>query len=365
MNLESLVSYTSWSVLTATFLLVLHLTIGGVTLSAILHLCSAKWRYHVRGIAVSLFALYPLAFVLLLILLGAGLMGHGPLLWIGGGEEPGAEHHALNGWHNPAFLAAREILGLLFIGWLYRRYIQLQEVSERSEGDWERFKMTANFIPVAHVLYGTMIGWDWEMTMLPFWESSVYGMYHFVSNFGMLLSSMVVICYVLVRGNHLRKALPDFIFNYFAQMMLAFTILWTYLFFAQYLTIWYGNLPHERNRIENMLGGDYSVLWWTFFVMKFAIPFVFLVFTYFRHSRVSILRIACSIIIGTWIERFTWIAGSVHTGDFEHAAYPFTHVFDVVAFLAVVLVGRYLVLRKLEKNDIIRIPLAGPAARAA
>jgi hypothetical protein len=358
MNGEHLVSFASWSVLTADFLVLLHLTIGGVTLSAILHLASAKWRYRVRDIAGSMFALYPLVFVLLVVLL---LGRHYTFAWMGAGAHEGGEAHPLNGWHNPAFLAAREILGLLVVGWLYRRYLVLQKVSERSEADWERFKMTANFVPVAHVLYGTMVAWDFEMTMLPSWESSVYGMYHFVSNFGMFLSTLVALGYVLSRRGRLRDPWPDIQYNYLAQLMLGFTILWTYLFFAQYLTIWYGNLPHERNRIENMVNGDYSVLWWTFFTMKFLIPFCFLVFTYFRHSPVSIFRIALVIMIGTWIERFTWIAGSVQSGAFERAHMPFTSPFDVVVTIVVIAVATVLVRRALGRNEVTVGPVGGAA----
>ncbi len=359
MNLAS-IPFASWAVLTATFLIVLHLTIAGVTLAAILHLANAKWRYNVRNIAISLFGLYPLAFVLLIVLL---LARHAVFPWMG--EAAGAGEHPLNLWHAPAFFAAREILGLLLVGWLYRRFIRLQAVSERSEEDWERFKATANFIPVAHVLYGTMVAWDFEMTMVPFWESSVYGVYHFVSNFGMFLATMVVLCYTLSRGKRLRTPLPDHILNYFAQMMLAFTILWTYLFFAQYLTIWYGNLPDERNRIDNMINGDYSTLWWSFFVMKFLIPFVLLVFTYFRHSPVSIFRIAIIIIAGTWIERFTWIAGSYPAGPFEAAHYPFTNAFDVVVVVLVALAAGLLVRRTLARNEVTRAELGAPGVRTA
>ena len=57
-------SYSNWSVLTVNFLVVLYLALGGVTLSAILHLAGARWRYEVRLLASSLFALFPLAFVL-------------------------------------------------------------------------------------------------------------------------------------------------------------------------------------------------------------------------------------------------------------------------------------------------------------
>jgi hypothetical protein len=348
MSEHLLIPFASWSVLTVNFLLLLHLTIGGVTLSAILHLSSAKWRYKVRDMAGSLFALYPLVFVLLVVLL---LARTETFPWAGGHVHG---NHPLNGWHNPVFLTLRELGGLAVMGWLYRRYLQLQDISERSEADWERFKFTANFVPVAHVLYGTMVAWDFEMTMLPSWESSVYGMYHIVSNFGMFLACMVLMGYVLTRRKQLVAGWSDTIFNYFGQFMLAFTILWTYLYFAQYLTIWYGNLPHERDRMDYMIGSDLGVLWWTFLVMKFFIPFCFLVFTYFRHSPSSIYRIALSILVGTWIERYVWIAGSVPVGEFDNAHIPFTAVFDVLVTVvvfaaAVALVHKSLVARGVAK----------------
>lgn len=365
MNGEPLIPFASWSVLTADFLLLLHLTIGGVTFSALLHLASARWRYRVRDLAGALFALYPLVAVLLVILL---LARHETFAWLGAAAHQGAlgEHadHALNGWHAYWFLCAREVGGLAVVGWLYARYLRLQKVSERSEADWERFKFAAYFIPVAHVVFGTMVAWDFEMTMVPSWESSVYGMYHFVSNFGMFLATMAVLSYVLTRRGRLREPMPDYVLNFFAQMMLAFTILWTYLFFAQYLTIWYGNLPHERDRIEHMVNGDYAVLWWTFFVMKFAIPFCLLVFTYFRHSPSSIFRIGLSIIIGTWIERFTWIAGSVDTGSFVRAHLPFTSPFDVIATLIVAAAAFFLVRRRLALDGVTVPAPAGTAAAA-
>jgi hypothetical protein len=52
-----MVPFASWSILTADFLIVLYFMLGGVTLAANLHLSSAKWRYDVRNIAVSLLGL--------------------------------------------------------------------------------------------------------------------------------------------------------------------------------------------------------------------------------------------------------------------------------------------------------------------
>ena len=73
-------SFASWSVLTVDFLVVLHLALGGVTLAALLHLVNAKWRFEVRYFSVSFFALFPLAFCLLLILL---LNGAKTFPWVG------------------------------------------------------------------------------------------------------------------------------------------------------------------------------------------------------------------------------------------------------------------------------------------
>ncbi len=354
-----MIPFANWSVLTADFLIVLHLTLGGVTLAALLHLVNAKWRYEVRKVAVSLFGLYPLALLLLLVLLAAGSE---TFPWMAAGGA--GEHHHLNGWHDRIFLWAREVGGMLLVGWLYRRFIRLQAVSERSEEDWQRFKFTANWIPVAHVIYGTMIAWDFEMTMMPSWHSSIYGMYHFVSNFGMTLSVIVVLLYWLNRGGALAEATHERIYNYFAQMMLAFTILWTYLYFAQYLTMWYGNLPHERNRIEGMMSTDLGTLWWSFLVLKFAIPFVLLVFTYFRHSPSSIYRIGVGILVGTWIERYTWIAGSHPPSAFEDAHVPMSSAFDIVVTVAVVGVGAWLIRRSLAANGATgpRAPAGEPVA---
>jgi hypothetical protein len=55
--------FASWSVLTVDFLVVLHLALGGVTLAALLHLVNARWRFEIRYLSVSLFALFPLAFL--------------------------------------------------------------------------------------------------------------------------------------------------------------------------------------------------------------------------------------------------------------------------------------------------------------
>lgn len=336
-------SYSNWSVLTACFVLVTYLALSGVALCAVLYLVGAKWRAQVRPLAVSLYALFPLAFVLLLILLAGG---EHTFPWIGHVTHGEAVH--MPGWYTLPLLIAREILGMLTVMFVWRLFIKRQEVSERSEEDRAKFHHVACWVPFFTVLYATMVAWDFEMTLKPSWHSAIYGMQNLVSNFGMFLAFMLIWIYVLNTRDRLVKKVEYFVYNYLAQMMLAFTLLWMYTFFAQYLTIWYGNLGVERDRIDGMQNGDYSVLWWAMVAMKFVIPFASLCFPVTRHNPQATVAVAACIIVGTLFERYVWISGVNGTGTMPVVAV-------IVVGGAVVAAGYYLVRNTLLRNNLIKV----------
>jgi hypothetical protein len=337
-----MISYSNWSVLTVSFLVVLYLALGGVTLSAVLHLVGAQWRYEIRRLAVSLFALFPLAFVLLIILL---VGGEKTFPWLSTATEHG---HHLPAWHNYTFLVTRQVLGMLAVMTIFWVFIKRQEVSDRSKEDQQRFHNIANWIPYTFVLYGTMIAWDFEMTLVPSWHSAIYGMQHFISNFNMFMAFLVTWIYVLNTRGKLVRPVEDYVYNYLAQMMFAFTLLFIYTFFAQYLVIWYPNLPNEVDRVMGMQNGDYSVLWWSMITLKFIIPFTVLAMRPSRHSPPIILTVAASIIVGTLFERYVWISGVNGTGTI-----PVFAVLVIVPVLAVI--GFLLVRRMMARSQLIKV----------
>jgi hypothetical protein len=333
------ISFASWSVLTVDFLIVLHLSLAGVTLAALLHLVNAKWRFDIRLISVSFFSLFPLAFLLLLVLLYGGSL---TFPWVGSFET-------LPKWNNLGFLAAREILAFLAVGALYGYFIRLQGKAEQSPAEMHQFRLVAMLIPFAHVLFCTLVAWDFEMTLLPDWESSIFAMYHFVSAFGMFLSVLVITLYLLEKSGAFIVAPPSFLYNYIAQMLLAFSILWVYTFFAQYLIIWYGNLPEETERLFRMQDGYYGPLFWTFFVLKFVVPFPILVFPYSRHTPKVIIGVASSIALGSWIERYTWISGT-----YPSSHMPMTGLFDVGVTVLVFGLAVVILRSALRRRELIR-----------
>ncbi|MEW6562845.1 MAG: hypothetical protein AB1400_06395 [Pseudomonadota bacterium] len=335
-------SYSNWSVLSVNFLVVLYLALSGVALCSVLYLVNAKWRYEVRQLSVSLFALFPLAFVLLLILLAGG---EHTFPWIG--HTSHGENVHMPGWYTLPLLAAREIIGMVVVMALCWVFIKRQEVSERSEEDRERFHDIATWIPFFYVLYGTMVAWDFEMTLVPSWHSAIYGMQTIVSNFDMFLAFMVIWIYILNTRDKLVTQVKEYIYNYIAQMLLAFTLLWVYTFFAQYLTIWYGNLPDETVRVFGMQDGNYGFFWWSVIVLKFVIPFVTFCFPGPRHNPQVIVGVAAGIVIGTIFERFVWVAGVDANG-----AVPVVAFIGVTAVVAGI--GFVLVRNAMRRNHLIK-----------
>jgi hypothetical protein len=328
--------------LSVNFLVVLYLTLSGVALCSVLYLVSAKWRFEIRQLSVALFALFPLALVLLIILL---VGSEHTFPWIG--HTTHGEDLHMPGWYTLPLLATREIIGFIFVSYLCWVFIKRQDLSEHSAEDASRFHHIATWIPFFYVLYGTMVAWDFEMTLKPSWHSAIYGMQNIVSNFGMFLAFLTIWIYVLNTRDKLVHPVKEYIYNYLAQMMMSFTLLWMYTFFAQYLTIWYGNLGDEVDRVMGMQNGDYSVLWWSMVFLKFVIPFVALAFPFTRHSPQATVAVAVGIVVGTLCERYTWIAGINGTGTIPL-------LWGIVVSGIVIAVGYLLVSKALHRRNLIK-----------
>lgn len=341
-------NFGSWSVLTTNFLIVIYLALAGVTFASILHLVNGKWRFQVRYYAVSLAGLFPLALALLLILLYGG---ENTFQWLASAHDEGSH---LSGWHNYTFLVMRQILGLVAVMGFFALFIKYQHLTTTTD-DYtvhRRFRNIALMIPFFYVLYGTMLAWDFEMTMIPGWHSASYGVYQFVSMFHFFLAFFAIMLFMLKRSGKVNVPYKPFVFNYLAQMMLGFTILWTYFYFTQYLIMWYGRLPEEMDRFYSMMTNDLAPLWWAFLVLKFFIPFLtFATWTPNRHNPNVIVAVACCILVGTWIERYTWISGSV-SSEFYHL--PMTSIFDIIVTLVVIALGWFSVRTVMTRYGLIR-----------
>lgn len=315
--------FGSWSVLTTNFLIILYLALGGAIFPVILQLTGAtRWRAQVGFLAGTCTVLFPIAFVLLIILL---LNGEMTFPWLKAAQEGDAH---LGGWHNYKFLVARELIGFFIVSGLSVAAIRCQYLAEAdpSNHNPERFGRLAILMPFAYVIYGTMIAWDFEMTLQPGWHSASYGAYQFQSAFHGFLGFFAMMLYFLDRSGRLTRPFEPKIFNYMAQFILAMSIMWVYFYFTQYLVMWYGRLPNDMERYWRMIEEGYMFIGMVFLALKFVIPFCVFLFKRNRHSPATIMVVGFCVILGTWIERYVWISGAV-ASDLYHI--PLSATFDI------------------------------------
>jgi Ni/Fe-hydrogenase subunit HybB-like protein len=188
------------------------------------------------------------------------------------------------------------------------------------------------------------------MTQVPRWWSPIYAPYHFESMLRMFLAFFIVSLFVLRQRDSLKRRINDYVFNYVAQIMLALTIIWTYLFFMQYLIMWYGDLPEEIARYHNMMDGPNWFIFWAFFLLNSFIPFLMLIFYTMRHSPALMLIPASSILMGTFLERYMWII-SGHADDIDHTPFLSSWV-DVAITVTVFAIGCFLWDRQMKKDGL-------------
>ena len=148
------------------------------------------------------------------------------------------------GYLNPTFFLIRAAIYLAgWIGYreLSRRLSLAQDKADDNRNFIKNFRWSAGFL-VFYLISESMMSWDWIMSLDPHWFSTLFGWYVFASMFvsGITVIAMVTI-YLKSRGY-----LPDVNDSHIhdlAKFMFGISIFWTYLWFSQFMLIWYANIP--------------------------------------------------------------------------------------------------------------------------
>ena len=150
------------------------------------------------------------------------------------------------GYLNPTFFLVRAAIFLG--GWIaYRQYSRKLSLAQDASDDNSKFKLnfriSAAFL-VFYLISESMMSWDWIMSLDPHWFSTLFGWYVFAS---MFVSGITVIAMVTIylKSKGLLPEVNDSHIHDLAKFMFGISIFWTYLWFSQFMLIWYANIPEE------------------------------------------------------------------------------------------------------------------------
>ena len=327
-------SIRAWQSLLVNFLFFGGLAQAGVCISAIMQVTSSRWGRGLKRTAEATAAFYPIAFVLLLVLL-AGVTAWAP--WV---HEP---VEAKTPWLNVPFFVSRQLLGFLVLTGISLRYVyrslrpdigQLDQSGERPATGFSRRLIAGwqgihseretaqtsqgRLAPAVLIAYGwifTLVAFDFFMSLDPHWFSTLAGGYYFIGNLFIGLAFMSIIA-VWSRD---RLQLTDYIGSHqlhdIGKLLFGFSILWAYMFWSQYLVIWYGDLAEETEFIYHRMHGAWAPVAWTVFAMAFVIPFVVLLSRAVKTSARGLTLIALVAFVGMWLERFILVSPSLWHGE--------------------------------------------------
>src|SRR3984885_9499505 len=210
----------------------------------------------------------------------------------------------------PDFALARD----KFSGWRKRFYGILSLGWRGTQRQWHRLEtamqiMAIIIIPVA-VSVHTIVSWDFAMTPVPMWHSTIFAPYFVAGAIFSGIAALIIAMALLRKFLHLEEYLLRVHFENLGKLLLVMSLLWFYFVFAERLTAWYGNEPSEMTVFWVTQTGSHSPLFWLMVVCNFVVPFPILAIKKFRTITGTVIA-SIGVVIGMWLERFLIIVPSL------------------------------------------------------
>jgi len=198
------------------------------------------------------------------------------------------------------------------LGWKMRkrsRSLDEKPLASKEEGKkyiWNSTVWAALFIVVFALTVMSSIPWLWLMSIDAHWYSTMYSWYTFASTF---VAGMSLICLFVVymKNNGYLELTNEEHLHDIGKFMFAFSIFWTYLWFSQFMLIWYSNQPEETTYFKSRAEGIYSGIFWLMFIINFLAPILILMKRGSKRNYGTITFMALLIIFGHWLDFYQMV----------------------------------------------------------
>jgi len=310
-------------------------------------LAYAGWYVQFKRVWESMYQFLPVGLILMLVIAGGLFMGY----------------HHLYEWNDSAIVAEDVILQgkasflnkywytfgtLLIVGswfFFFGRPLRKLSLAEDREGTTDfrhhrKMKVyAAVFLPVAGFTSAAMI-WQWVMSLDPHWYSTLFAWYATASMFVAMMSLTVMLLYYLKGLGYFPTVTKEHMHD-IGKYVFAFSVFWTYLWFSQYMLIWYANVGEETIYFKERLN-EYPVLFYGNLIINFILPFFILMRNDTKRKQGSLIFVAGVLFLGHWFDFFQMVKPGVakyaahlshmgHGGDHGHAAEGAAHAASTAA----------------------------------
>ncbi|WP_276502488.1 quinol:cytochrome C oxidoreductase [Terrimonas pollutisoli] len=228
-------------------------------------------------------------------------------------HDPTLLHKA--GFLSKGFFAVVTVLTIVlwsFLGWKMRQRSRmldenpLPSVEEGKKYIWTNTVWAALYLVVFALTVMSSIPWLWLMSIDAHWYSTMYSWYTFASTF--VAGIAVITLFVIYLKNHgylpytNNEHLHDL-----GKFQFAFSIFWTYLWFSQFMLIWYANIPEETVYFKPRAEGIYSGIFWLMLIINFVAPILILMSRDAKRNYTTMTFMSMLIVLGHWLDFFQMV----------------------------------------------------------
>ncbi len=303
-----------WAALWVSLLFFLGVTLLVLAFYAAQRVAQAGWSIVLFRVMEAITAnLLPVSIIMAVIIILTGMHFNHLFVWMGEGvfDKTSENYDAVVAgkawWLN---LPGWMIRGFVYlIGWnLYRWFIRKNSIAEDTATTLKVFKKSYNvsvIFLVFFMLTESMAVWDWIMGLDPHWFSTLFGWYVLAT---FLVSALTVIAFVTIylRSKGYLPSVNDSHIHDLAKFMFGFSVFWTYLWFAQFMLIWYADIAEETTYFV-MRFNEYKILFISMVAMNFAFPVLLLLNSDFKSRPWFVIIGGIVILAGHYIDLFVMV----------------------------------------------------------
>lgn len=303
-----------WAALYVACFFFMMIALGALAFYAIQRAAQAGWSPILFRVMEGVTSYLPVGLVIMLVLLGlsAGHVNHlfawmDPELINPESDKFDQLIYNKKGWLNEGTFMIRAII---FAG-LWIAYQIISKKLSRAQDDAtddsnfkKNFKLAALFL-VVFIYTESMMSWDWIMSHDPHWFSTLFGWYVFASMFVSGITAICLVTIYLKSKGYLEKVNNSHIHD-LAKFMFAISIFWTYLWFSQFMLIWYSNIPEEVTYFVTRIQ-DYNLPFFGMVVMNFVFPVLVLMNSDYKRVNWFVVMAGIVILLGHYVDIYNMV----------------------------------------------------------
>jgi len=298
-----------WSAFYVACIFFMLLSLGTLVFYAIQQVAQAGWSPVLFRVMQGITSYLPVGAVIFFIfLILCGLHFNHLFIWLD--PEVVAEDKIIagkSGYLNFPFWIVRAAIFLA--GWSAYQYFSRKNCLAQDESNdnsfyKKNFNISAGFL-VFFIVSESIMSWDWIMSLDPHWSSTLFGWYVFASFFVSGITMIAVVTIYLKSKGYLEAVNTSHIHD-LAKFMFGISIFWTYLWFSQFMLIWYANIPEEITYFVMRIQ-VYNLPFFGAVVMNFLFPVLILINTDFKRITWILVMASIVILLGHYVDFFNMI----------------------------------------------------------